>query len=192
MTATNGNGTSDYSNIITNNTLFSSQIQITITSTPPYTYTYSVSPITATVTVTSLNPNTPIVCSLINMIDSYDISNNNVATLPLIDDNTYTLNLNNAGSFNIYAEQAPYGIYEPSDATSPLITINRFIPQIQFTDPNPPLTGTYGTPYNLTDPLITWVQPNSAPPGVTVTYSTNDPTVATFSDSINPSSFIIL
>jgi len=189
INATNGNGTSDYSNIITNNTLFSSQIQITITSTPPvtnYTYTYSVPPTTATVTVTSLNPNTPIVCSLINMIDSYDISNNNVATLTLIGDNTYTLNLNNAGSFNVYAEQAGSGIYDNSTATSPLITINRFISQILFTAPNPPLTGTYGTPYILTDPLITWVQPNSAPPGVTVTYSTSDPTVATFTNEYDP------
>jgi hypothetical protein len=194
ITATNGNGTSDINNILSSNTLFSSQIQITITSTPPvtnYTYTYSVPPTTATVTVTSLNPNTPIVCSLINMIDSYDISNNNVATLTLIDDNTYTLNLNNAGSFNVYAQQAGSGIYENSTATSPTITINRFITEIEFTDPNPPLTGTYGTPYILTNPLITWVTPISQPVELTVTYSTSYPAVATFTSSIDPTSFTI-
>jgi hypothetical protein len=100
----------------------------------------------------------------------------------------YSLVLNNAGSFNVYAQQAGSGIYQNSTATSPTITINRFITEIKFTNPPPPLIGTYGSPYNLTNPLITWVQPNPAPPGVTVTYSTSDPTVATFTD---PSTFVI-
>jgi hypothetical protein len=191
ITATNGNGTSDINNILSSNTLFDSQIQILL-SPSTYTYTYSPSSINVTVTVTSLNPNTPIVLSLINMQDLSGNVINNVAVLtPTSTNNVYSLVLNNAGSFNVYAQQAGSGIYENSTATSPTITINRFITEIEFTDPNPPLTGTYGTPYILTDPLITWVQPNSAPPGVTVTYSTSDPAVATFTSSIDPTSFTI-
>lgn len=188
ITATNGNGTSDINNILNSNTLFDSQIQILL-SPSTYTYTYSPSSINVTVTVTSLNPNTPIVLSLINMQDLSGNVINNVAVLtPTSTNNVYSLVLNNAGSFNVYAQQAGSGIYQNSTATSPTITINRLITEIEFTNPPPPLTGTYGSPYNLTNPLITWVQPNSAPPGVTVTYSTSDPTVATFTD---PSTFVI-
>jgi photosystem II stability/assembly factor-like uncharacterized protein len=191
ITATNGNGTSDINNILSSNTLFDSQIQILL-SPSTYTYTYSPSSINVTVTVTSLNPNTPIVLSLINMQDLSGNVINNVAVLtPTSTNNVYSLVLNNAGSFNVYAQQAGSGIYENSTATSPTITINRFITEIEFTDPNPPSTGTYGTPYTLTNPLITWVQPNSAPPGVTVTYSTSVPTVATFTVPTNPNSITI-
>jgi hypothetical protein len=186
ITATNGNGTSDINNILNSNTLFDSQIQILL-SPSTYTYTYSPSSINVTVTVTSLNPNTPIVLSLINMQDLSGNVINNVAVLtPTSTNNVYNLALNNAGSFNVYAQQAGSGIYQNSTATSPTITINRFITEIEFTSPPPPLTGTYGSPYNLTNPLITWVLPNSAPPGVTVTYSTSDPTVATFTDQNYP------
>jgi hypothetical protein len=195
ITATNNNGTSNNGtsnncNILHTNTLFDSMIQLSFDP-PGYTYTYDpTTPILVILTVTSLNPNTPIVLSLINMQDLSGNVINNVAVLtpPTSTNNVYSLVLNNAGSFNVYAQQAGYGIYQNSTATSPIITINRFITEIEFTNLPPPLTGTYGSPYNLTNPLITWVLPNSLPPGVTVTYSTSDPTVATFTDQNNPSS----
>lgn len=191
ITATNNNGTSNNCNILHTNTLFDSMIQLSFDP-PGYTYTYSPTSILITLTVSSLNPITPIVVSLINLKDSYNAPNSNVASLTQTGFYTYNLILLNAGSFNVYAQQAGSGIYENSTATSPTITINRFITEIEFTNPLPPLTGTYGSPYNLTNPLITWVQPSLvAPPGVTVTYSTSDPTVATFANSADPTTFVI-
>jgi photosystem II stability/assembly factor-like uncharacterized protein len=192
ITATNGNGTSDSCNVLQTRTKFDSRIQILL---DPSTniYTYNPAPINVTVTISSLNtdPTTPVICSLINMVDSYDASSINVAVLiSTTTSNVYSLVLNNAGSFNIFAVQAGSGIYEPSDATSPIITINRFPTTINFNSPIP-TSGTFGTTYILPNPLITWVQPNSAPYGVTVTYSTSDPAVATFTSSIDPTSFTI-
>ena len=192
ITATNNNGTSNNGtsnncNILHTNTLFDSMIQL-LFDPSGNTYIYDPTPTLVILTVSSLNSNTPIVLSLINMQDPSGNVINNVASLIQTGFYTYDLILFNAGSFNVYAQQAGSGIYGQSDATSPIITINRVITEIEFTDPSPPSTGTYGSPYNLTNPLITWVQPNSAPPGVTVTYSTSDTTVATFTDQNNPSS----
>jgi hypothetical protein len=190
ITATNGNGTSDINNILSSNTLFDYQIQILL-SPSTYTYTYSPSSINVTVTVTSLNPNTPIVLSLINMQDLSGNVINNVAVLtPTSTNNVYSLVLNNAGSFNVYAQQAGSGIYQNSTATSPTITINRFPTTINFNSPIP-TSGTFGSPYNLPSPLITWVTPISQPAELTVTYSTSNPAFATFTSSIDPTSFTI-
>jgi hypothetical protein len=189
ITATNGNGTSDSCNVLHTNTLFDSRIQILL---DPSTniYTYNPTPINVTVTISSLNTDTttPVICSLINMVDSYNASNNNVAVLTQTSTNVYTLALNNAGSFNIFAQQAASGIYVASDATSPIITINRVITDIQFT--SIPTSGMYDS-YNLPSPLITWVTPISQPAELTVTYSTSDPAVAKFTDHNDPSTFII-
>jgi hypothetical protein len=189
ITATNGNGTSDSCNVLKTRTKFDSRIQILL---DPSTniYTYNPTPINVTVTISSLNtdPTTPVICSFINMVDSYDVSNNNVAVLTQTSPNVYTLALNNAGSFNIFAIQDASGVYERSDAISPLITINRVITEIQFN--SIPTSGMYDS-YNLPSPLITWVTPISQPAELTVTYSTSDPAVATFLSSIDPTSFRI-
>lgn len=183
ITATNGNGTSNNCNILHTNTLFDSRIQIVL-SPSTYTYTYSPTPILVILTVSSLNSNTPIVLSLINMQDLSGNVINNVASLMQTGLYTYDLILFNAGSFNIFAQQAASGIYVASDATSPIITINRVNTEIQFN--SIPTSGMYDS-YNLPSPLITWDQPNLPPPGVTVTYSTSDLTVAKFTDQIYPS-----
>ena len=188
ITATNGNGESQRSDIMETNTLLDADIQITLNPVGDiYTYNATSFPVSIIVTITSLNTFTNINSSLINL------SNANVASLvlssvvvtPTLTTNTYTLTLFNSGTFNIYAIQQrdnpPLGQYGTSTATYPVppykFTINSDIPIIQFSSFN--TTGTYGSPYALIPAVFTY--PIPAPPGVNITYSSTNTNVATVS-----------
>jgi len=179
ITATNGNGESERSDILATNTLLDPNIQITVGPPSSYTYTYSPTPIIVTVTITSLNTFAPVTTTIINM------SSGNVAVLTLVSStitsittNVYSLSLNNGGTFNIQATQPLVpNKYGASTVVSPLFTIQRATPIVTF----PGSFDTYkvyGSPYTLVLASIT--SPSPSPPGVSITsYTSSNTLVAT-------------
>lgn len=182
ITATNGNGESQRSDILATNTLLDPNIQITVGPPSSYTYTYSPTPIIVTVTITSLNTFVPITTTLINM----STSGATIASLALVSStitnittNVYSLSLNNGGTFNIQASQPlVQNEYGPSTIESPLFTIQRATPIVNFPS-SFDMSKVYGSPspYALTEASI--ISPSPSPPGVSITYQSSNTLVAT-------------
>ncbi len=182
ITATNGNGESQRSDILATNTLLDPNIQITVGPPSSYTYTYSPTPIIVTVTITSLNTFEPITTNLINMstsgatIASIALVSSTITTITT---NVYNLTLSNGGTFNIQASQPLVpNEYGPSTFTSLQFIIQRATPIVNFPS-SFDMSKVYGSPspYALTAASI--ISPSPSPPGVSITYQSSSTLVAT-------------
>ena len=181
ITATNGNGESQRSDILATNTLLDPNIQITVGPPSSYTYTYSPTPIIVTVTITSLNTFEPITTDLIDMSASATVASLALvsSTITNITTDVYSLSLNNGGTFKIKASQPLVkNEYGPSIVTSPLFTIQRATPIVNFPS-SFDMSKVYGSPspYPLTTASI--ISPSPSPPGVSITYQSSSTLVAT-------------
>ena len=196
ITATNGNGESQRSDILATNTLLDPNIQITVGPPSSYTYTYSPTPIIVTVTITSLNTFVPITTTLINMSSGALAAVITLisSTITNITTNVYSLSLNNGGTFNIQASQPLVpNEYGQSTIVSPQFIIQRATPVITFPGSFDTFE-VYGSPYILVTASIT--TPSPSPPGVSITYQSSNTLVATIAGTtvtiVKPGTFQVI